>query len=245
MSFVYTKCYKCNKRVKVNDAEDAWICKFCKKPFVIEKAMKLYRENSHDGEHVRKKVEVKKASANVSADSMIPENIVITMPIEGTPAVKPDIKRAELSVSKAEPKNPESSAPKVELKETEKTAPEPEKAEVAEPKKTEVSEQKSEDDKAEETAPKAEQAKAEDPEKDEFVIKFTNLEKYIGNSEHVVVPVGVKRISDNAFEGCETIKKVELPGGVEEIGGYAFHNCKNLEEIVIPVSLLKIGSWAF
>ena len=100
--------------------------------------------------------------------------------------------------------------------------------------KTEVSEQKSEDDsRAEETAPKAEQAKAEDPEKDEFVIKFTNLEKYIGNSEHVVVPVGVKRISDNAFEGCETIKKVELPGGVEEIGGYAFHNCKNLEEIVI------------
>ena len=65
---------------------------------------------------------------------MIPENIVITMPIEGTPAVKPDIKRAELSVSKAEPKNPESSAPKVELKETEKTAPEPEKAEVAEPR---------------------------------------------------------------------------------------------------------------
>lgn len=116
MSFVYTKCYKCNKRVKVNDAEDAWICKFCKKPFVIEKAMKLYRENSQDGEHVRKKVEVKKASANVSADSMIPENIVITMPIEETPAVKPDIKRAELSVSKAEPKNPESSAPKVELK---------------------------------------------------------------------------------------------------------------------------------
>lgn len=89
MSFVYTKCYKCNKRVKVNDAEDAWICKFCKKPFVIEKAMKLYRENSHDGEHVRKKVEVKKASANVSADSMIPENIVITMPIEETPAVNP------------------------------------------------------------------------------------------------------------------------------------------------------------
>lgn len=123
MSFVYTKCYKCNKRVKVNDAEDAWICKFCKKPFVIEKAMKLYRENSQDGEHVRKKVEVKKASANVSADSMIPENIVITMPIEETPAVKPDIKRAELSVSKAEPKNPESSAPKVELKETEKKLP--------------------------------------------------------------------------------------------------------------------------
>ena len=194
-----------------------WICKFCKKPFVIEKAMKLYRENSHDGEHVRKKVEVKKASANVSADSMIPENIVITMPIEGTPAANPISSARSFLFQRLSLKIRNLPHAKVELKETEKTAPEPEKAEVAEPKKTEVSEQKSEDDKAEETAPKAEQAKAEDPEKDEFVIKFTNLEKYIGNSEHVVVPVGVKRISDNAFEGCETIKKVELPGGVEEI----------------------------
>jgi hypothetical protein len=43
MAYVFAKCYKCKKRIKVNDADDAWICKFCRKPFIVEKAINYYK----------------------------------------------------------------------------------------------------------------------------------------------------------------------------------------------------------
>ena len=55
MAYVFAKCYKCKKRVKVNDEEDAWVCKFCRKPFIIDKAIAFYNESkSEEGEKTKK-----------------------------------------------------------------------------------------------------------------------------------------------------------------------------------------------
>ena len=59
------------------------------------------------------------------------------------------------------------------------------------------------------------------------------------------IPVGVKRIADNAFAGFKTITSVKIPEGVETIGRSAFYNCWQLEGISIPSSLKTIGDNAF
>ena len=45
----------------------------------------------------------------------------------------------------------------------------------------------------------------------------------------VVLPEGVKVISNNAFENCQRLEKVEFPSTLERIESEAFLNCFNLK----------------
>ena len=61
------------------------------------------------------------------------------------------------------------------------------------------------------------------------------------------IPVGVKKISANAFNGCSRFMSLVIPNTVVEIGDYAFNNCSDLASVTFSkgCSLEKIGNYAF
>jgi len=61
----------------------------------------------------------------------------------------------------------------------------------------------------------------------------------------VVVPDGVVRIGDFAFEGCEGLTSIVITEGVVAIGVHAFRGCTALEKAVIYDSVEDIGEGAF
>ena len=61
----------------------------------------------------------------------------------------------------------------------------------------------------------------------------------------VVIPEGVTKIGENAFNKCESLKSVMIPESVREIGKCAFHYCEALESVVIPKGVTAIGNCAF
>ena len=80
----------------------------------------------------------------------------------------------------------------------------------------------------------------------EFVmLGGTNLIKYNGTSEKVVVPDGVKTIAEGAFLYNTTVKEVVLPDSLQKIGDNAFLHCYSLETINIPQTVSHIGAGAF
>lgn len=58
------------------------------------------------------------------------------------------------------------------------------------------------------------------------------LEAYSGTDSCVVVPWGVTRIQQRAFEGCTTLEHIELPASVSVIDKVAFGGCTALKEVV-------------
>ena len=77
-----------------------------------------------------------------------------------------------------------------------------------------------------------------------FRIENGVLVRYIGTDTHVVIPDGVMRIGEGAFDGSDIID-VTIPDGVEYIGARAFRYCRNLASISIPGSVTYIGEFAF
>ena len=55
----------------------------------------------------------------------------------------------------------------------------------------------------------------------------------------------IKRIENDAFWDCKSLKSIEIPNSVKTIGIDVFWFCKNLESIVIPDSVKIIGIFAF
>ncbi len=53
------------------------------------------------------------------------------------------------------------------------------------------------------------------------------------------------RIGDYAFEGCDSIIRLDIPNGVTHIGVGAFSSCSRLEEVCLPASIEVIGKMAF
>lgn len=78
-----------------------------------------------------------------------------------------------------------------------------------------------------------------------FVIAGTELVRYKGEEENVVIPTGITRIGDNAFAENESIVSVEIPDGVIEIGEGVFTECSALCSVLIPDSVIAIGEHAF
>ena len=53
-------------------------------------------------------------------------------------------------------------------------------------------------------------------------------------AREVSFPLGVRRIGDEAFRGCDDLEDVAVPEGVCEIGAYAFSACLNLRRVSLP-----------
>lgn len=60
-----------------------------------------------------------------------------------------------------------------------------------------------------------------------------------------VIPSGVTKIGENAFDGCHYLTGIEMPNGVIDIESIAFCDCGSLEYIILSNSIKRIGSCAF
>lgn len=80
-----------------------------------------------------------------------------------------------------------------------------------------------------------------------FFIEYGILKKYTQeyNVRDVMIPQGVIRIGNHAFEQNRQLVSVVVPEGVTEIGGYAFNGCRSLQRIYLPSTLKSIGRFAF
>ena len=77
-----------------------------------------------------------------------------------------------------------------------------------------------------------------------FEIDGNVLKKYVGSSNHVVIPSMVTAIATGAFTE-QILKEVTIPSTVTEICQSAFTGCKNLKMVTIPASVTKIGHSPF
>lgn len=55
----------------------------------------------------------------------------------------------------------------------------------------------------------------------------------------------VRRIPDNAFAGCNSLRAISIPETVEYIGYRAFADCRSIETVTIPTHVTSIGGQAF
>ena len=80
----------------------------------------------------------------------------------------------------------------------------------------------------------------------DFVIdKNGVLKKYTGAGGDIVIPSGITKIGNFAFEKCSSLTSVVISEGVEVIGDGAFFSCENLQSVTFPKSLRKIGEYTF
>lgn len=79
----------------------------------------------------------------------------------------------------------------------------------------------------------------------DFRLDGATLVKYVGNSEKVVIPDGIKVIGEEAFAGNTVLKEITFPSDLEEISYHAFYGCTQLESVKIPDKVEKIGNAAF
>lgn len=61
----------------------------------------------------------------------------------------------------------------------------------------------------------------------------------------IVIPEGIKSISNKAFSKCPSLVSIVIPDGVTSIGSEAFNNCFSLVSIVIPDGVTSIDGSAF
>jgi hypothetical protein len=61
--------------------------------------------------------------------------------------------------------------------------------------------------------------------------------KYTGEQKDLVIPDGVKKIGERAFENCKSIVSLVIPEGVTDIGIGSFACCENLTAVTLPASL--------
>ena len=64
-------------------------------------------------------------------------------------------------------------------------------------------------------------------------------------ASRIVLPEGLTRIDDNAFQSCINLTEISLPETLEKIGDCVFSQCMNLSGIYLPDSLVEIGANPF
>ena len=79
---------------------------------------------------------------------------------------------------------------------------------------------------------------------DSTLIKYVNDSSDILDGKLLMSP-DVKKISKEAFSGCEKLKETNIPNSVTSLGSYAFRGCTALTNIIIPNSVTSIGYDAF
>lgn len=79
----------------------------------------------------------------------------------------------------------------------------------------------------------------------DFIIADGALLSYRGDSADIVIPAGVKRISEGALAFRINLESVVFPDGLEEIAADAFNHCVRLKSLILPNTLRKIGENAF
>ena len=71
---------------------------------------------------------------------------------------------------------------------------------------------------------------------------FENSRSFL---QSVVIPSGVVRINERAFQWCEKLKTVTLPEGLKVLEDAVFEYCYSLKEIKLPSTLEEVGYYQF
>lgn len=81
---------------------------------------------------------------------------------------------------------------------------------------------------------------------DDFVILGDGiLYDYKGSDEKIIIPDGVKSVTDRIFTSNSSITSVYIPNSVRKIGDNAFLNCSNLKYAVISSGVNYFGNNSF
>ena len=81
---------------------------------------------------------------------------------------------------------------------------------------------------------------------DLFIIgEYLISSKNRSDKTSIIIPSGVKYITEAALSSCSNLNYVEIPEGVLCIGESAFESCEKLSDIVLPSSLTAIEKNAF
>ena len=67
----------------------------------------------------------------------------------------------------------------------------------------------------------------------------------VAGCKESVIPSGVKRIGDYAFDGCSGLTTLTTPAGLTDIGDFAFNGCSGLKSVDISKGVTNVGSYAF
>lgn|GEM_PF-367487 len=86
---------------------------------------------------------------------------------------------------------------------------------------------------------------SESIESKDFIIKSGIVKKYIGDSDVIIVPEGVRELAPCLFWDNQKIKEVVLPKSLVSISGDTFYNCANLEKVNIPENVKYMGNNPF
>ena len=60
-----------------------------------------------------------------------------------------------------------------------------------------------------------------------------------------IIPDGIIKIADKAFENCTSIESIKIPDSVTTIGDFAFNGCTSLKSIAIPNGVTLINDYTF
>ncbi|QQS51003.1 MAG: leucine-rich repeat domain-containing protein [Bacteroidota bacterium] len=79
-----------------------------------------------------------------------------------------------------------------------------------------------------------------------YIVKYIGVSAFSGcGITEVTLPVTIKIIAPEAFQGCEFLNSINIPDSVTTIGYSAFAGCSSLTEIIIPNSVKFIEQGAF
>ena len=233
MPLVPAKCPECGGNVVVDNEKDAWVCDFCKTPFIVEKAINSFNTINNTTNNVTNNNDIKADVVNVyesknqdfvikagklveyngaSMDVVIPEEVAAIEPYVFQNSNIHSITlhnhvSGEMSFSNC-----------INLEKV--TLPENMMGKLPE-------------------FGGCRSLKA-------IIVPagISSIPKgaFWGCSslEEITIPAGVSSISPSAFRDCISLKQIHLPENLKEIGQYAFTNCKSLEQIKLPDSLTSI-----
>lgn len=74
---------------------------------------------------------------------------------------------------------------------------------------------------------------------------FSSNITYSDKITSIIIPGGIKSISESTFMGMPALKKVVVEEGVEKLEGGAFSDCFELTDVKLPDSLELIGGYVF
>ena len=78
-------------------------------------------------------------------------------------------------------------------------------------------------------------------------IRIINTEIFNGckSIKQINISDDATEIKDNAFSGCSSLTNITIPNSVTKIGNNAFSECSSLSDIIIPNNVTEIGNGAF